>query len=166
MSILANFDGFDFPIRESDGYWNLTAMCQKYEKRVNDFLRLDSTKDFLKTFDDEGFADAGFPVTGLARIGKPIEIIKGGNDRSLQGTWGHPQVALKLSAWLNPYFERWVYATIEKLFKEGKVELENEIDSLRSALDITKAQIDRMWNDSLLNDLESRYPEYLESIDD
>lgn len=75
-------------------------------------------------------------------------------------------MALKLSAWLNPYFERWVYATIEKLFKEGKVELENEIDSLRSALDITKSQIDRMWNDSLLNDLESRYPEYLESIDD
>lgn len=81
-------------------------------------------------------------------------------------TWGHPQFALKLSAWLNSDFEVWVYATIEKLLKEGRVELENEIDNLRSALDITKSQIDQMWNDSLLNDLESRYPEYLEPIDD
>lgn len=94
MSILANFDGFDFPIRESDGYWNLTAMCQKYEKRVNDFLRLDSTKEFLKTFETEGFTE-----TGQERIGNPVEIIKGGNDRSLQGTWGHPQLGQECLFW-------------------------------------------------------------------
>lgn len=153
MSILANFDGFDFPIRESDGYWNLTVMCQAHGKLFADFLRLKATKAYLEALSTA----MGIPIAVL------IQIKEGGIN---QGTWGHPRVALKLAAWCSPRFEVWVYATIEKLLNDGKVELEDEIESLRQSLDIARTQIDRMWDDSILNDLEMRYPDYLEGIDD
>ena len=153
MSILSKFDGFDFPIRESDGYWNLTVMCSAHGKLFADFLRRKSAKAYLEALSSA----MGIPIAEL------IQIKEGGIN---QGTWGHPRVALKLAAWCSPRFEVWVYTVIEKLLQDGQVTLENEIESLRQSLDSVHAQIDRMWDDSLLNDIEIRYGEYLEEIGD
>lgn len=173
MSILAKFDGFDFPIRESDGYWNLTAMCARYNRRIDNFMRLQGTKDFLVSWQKRNSLrseGAMKPLRGSRSLEnegaiKPFFSEAGGSGGG-GATWGHPQLALKLAAWLNPDFEVWVYATIEKLFQDGQVTLENEIESLRQSLDSAHTQIDRMWDDSTLNDLEIRYGEYLEEIGD
>jgi len=44
--------------------------------------------------------------------GKLIKVIKGGKN---PGTWMHRVVALKFAAWLDPFFEVWVFQTIDKL---------------------------------------------------
>lgn len=96
-------DGAVVPQRPTDGYVNATLLCQQAGKRVNDYLRLEQTKDFLK----ELSAVAGIPATAL------VQVRQGGNDRLNQGTWVHPQVAINLGQWLSPTFAvqvtKWVF---------------------------------------------------------
>lgn len=45
--ITETFEDNPILIRASDGYWNLTLMCQACNKRINDYLRLKSTDEYL-----------------------------------------------------------------------------------------------------------------------
>lgn len=157
--IVSNFEGKPISTR-SDGYWNATEMCEAYGKRIDNFLRLDGTKAYLKAFDklhgnsltsevsqtplEQDFGKLTSEVSqapseqggekSLTSEGVAKAILQKRGGRGEQGTWVHPQVALKLAAWLNPEFEVWVYATIEKLFRTGEVKLKDEIAGLQSAL--------------------------------
>ncbi|HEY9598422.1 MAG TPA: KilA-N domain-containing protein [Cyanophyceae cyanobacterium] len=161
--LVEHFEGHPIYIRPDDDYWNLTAMCKAKNKRINNFLRSDSTWGYLKSLtyrlnrqlvENSASEEKGitlyFPgVVGDALFGvsdsvlslvdnsatfKPlIEVYKGGIPE-LQGTWGHQRVALRLAAWLDPDLDVWVYEIIEKLLTQGRVELEDEIDGLRQVL--------------------------------
>lgn len=85
MSILANFDGFDFPIRESDGYWNLTAMCNRYNQRIDNFMRLKGTKDFLQSWEKLNSSVPYYSRSGGSRAGG--------------ATWGHPLFGEECLRW-------------------------------------------------------------------
>lgn len=158
----SDFEGLRISTR-ADGYWNATEMCQAYNKRLDNFLRLDSTQAYLKAFDKLRFKSltSEESETGSQQeLGKreseesetdsqqeldhnlksAISQTRGG--RGKQGTWVHPQLALKLAAWLNPEFEVWVYATIEKLFTQGEVKLKDELAGLQSALNQATETID------------------------
>ncbi len=137
-AIVEIFEGQEIAIRRSDGYWNATQMCQRYGRKLNDFLRLKSSKAYLAALSPV----TGIPVTGLI-------IIQRGGTPSEQGTWVHRRVALKLAAWLNPHFEVWVYSVIEKLLTQGKVELEGERDSLIAALETSEKQIQELFDENL-----------------
>ena len=165
--LIEKFQGHQIPIRE-DGYWNLTAMCKLYGKKVNDFLRLNSTQAFLDEFNyDVSHSESGISpseqkneqampssdlnphrgnMSWLKPLGveiNPIDIVKGGSPQQ-QGTWGHFELAIKLAAWLNPRFEVWVYRTIAKLMVEGQVKLSQELASLRQAND----EAERGWEET------------------
>ncbi len=88
--------------RAADGYINATAMCQATGKRLNNYLRSDTTKAFLEALE----TDTRISATEL------IQILRGGQPE-LQGTWVHPQVAIHLAQWLSPAFavqvSRWVF---------------------------------------------------------
>jgi len=160
---LLDFEGSEIPVRE-DGYWNLTAMCKAHGKNMADFLRLKSTQEYLIEFnydvppekrlspdptipmsDSNNYgcknnSDVSFSHIGATSLCKPegvwiepIEVSKGGRPQE-QGTWGHPEVALKLAAWINPRLEVWVYRTTTKLMTAGEVKLRDELGSLRLAL--------------------------------
>ncbi|NJL64541.1 MAG: KilA-N domain-containing protein [Methylacidiphilales bacterium] len=55
--ILHEANGLQIGQRHEDGYINLTKMAQASEKKLNDYLRLDATKDFI----DELSMDTEFP---------------------------------------------------------------------------------------------------------
>lgn len=99
--ILHEANGLQIGQRHEDGYINLTKMAQASEKKLNDYLRLDATKDFI----DELSMDTGIPVSKLIEIrrGKPAY---------LQGTWAHPQVAVNCGQWCSAAFavlvSKWV----------------------------------------------------------
>lgn len=131
--IVEIFEGQQITIRPSDGYWNATEMCKRYGRKVNDFARLKGSKDYLEALSSV----TGIPVTEL------VQQIQGGTP-DLQGTWVSSRVALKLAAWLNPYFEVWVYSVIERLLTQGKVELQEAYDTLLEALDISEAQVQEL----------------------
>ncbi|MFM6407866.1 MAG: KilA-N domain-containing protein [Microcystis sp.] len=91
--ILHEADGLQIGQRHEDGYINLTQMAQANGKLIADYLRLDITKAFL----DELSMDMGIPISKLIQIrrGKPA---------NLQGTWGHPQVAINCGQWCSAKF--------------------------------------------------------------
>lgn len=72
-------------------YVNVTQMCQAHEKQFNDYARLESTKAFW----DALRAETGILVSGL------VITIKGGNDKKIQGTWAHSEIAIDCAQWVS-----------------------------------------------------------------
>ena len=77
-------NGLQIGQRSEDGYINLTRMAKANSKKINDYLRLETTKAFV----NELFLVTEIPVS------KIIQVRKGRGNRVEQGTWGHPQVAI------------------------------------------------------------------------
>ncbi len=120
--ILHEASGLKIGQRHEDGYVNLTKISQASGKKLNDYLRLDTTKAFV----DELSMDTGIPVSKL------IEIRKG-KPAYLQGTWGHPQVAINCGQWCSPRFAVLVSKWVVDWMTTGKrpiSQTENYTDSL------------------------------------
>jgi hypothetical protein len=105
--ILHESNGLQIGQRCEDGYINLTQMAQANRKKLNDYLRLLTTKDFV----DALSADTGIPVSGKTGL---VQVRKGGNDKIAQGTWGHPQIAIHCGQWCSAKFavlvSKWVFS--------------------------------------------------------
>ena len=88
--------------RPDDGYINATELCKAGGKLLGHYLETGPTKEFL----NELSADIGIPISGL------VKVRKGGNEKKLQGTWVHPDVAVHLAQWVSAKFavqvSRWV----------------------------------------------------------
>lgn len=126
----------DFEINDDNSIMpNATKMAKCFiGKKVNDFLRLDSTKEFINVLENKyGLkinSNCGDSRNYKSEINSncgdsPLEtdfpdfqvsenILKITSGR-YGGTWMHELLALKFAAWLNPHFELWVYETIHKL---------------------------------------------------
>ena len=48
-----------------------------------------------------------------------IIVKKGGNDRTLTGTWIHKDLAVKYAEWLDPKFSIWISQKIQELLNDG-----------------------------------------------
>lgn len=107
----------NFNINQKSMLVNATEMATIFGKQVNDFLRLEQTKAFVKVLEFK----TGFPV---------LKTVKGGKT---SGTWMHRTLALKFAAWLNPDFELWVYETIEKILS-GEYRLVKTLNDQRAEL--------------------------------
>lgn len=101
--------------RATDGYINATALCSVSGKKLNDYTRLATTKEFLRALNSE----TGIPATEL------IQVIRGGKPK-FQGTWVHPQVAINLGQWASPLFavkiSKWVFE-----WMQGKIPNKNNL---------------------------------------
>jgi hypothetical protein len=120
--------------REKSMMVNATEMAKIFGKDVSEFTRNTGTENFIKAlsqtencrFENEFSPDGVF-----------VKIIKGGRN---SGTWMDKRVALKFAAWLDPFFEVWVYSTIETLLFgkhlkreqsfERTIKLQNEMEDI------------------------------------
>ncbi len=113
--------------QRSDGYLNATDMCQANGKRLNDYLRLKITNEFLK----ELSKSTGLPIepqNGKSRFGENkglTEITHGGNDA---GAWVHPKVAIYLAIWCSPEFAVLVTDWVHELLTKGSVSLDPKLE--------------------------------------
>lgn len=82
---------------------NATQMAKTFNKRPNDWVRLDYTKEFLEALS----TDTQIPVSAL------IQTVRGGNGE--QGTWMHEDAALEFARWLSPKFAIWCNRRIKEL---------------------------------------------------
>jgi len=112
--IKRNFGGsevaFEPIITDNNVMVNATQMANHFNKRTNDFLKIDSTQKFIEAFchsEDIRFGNEFSPD------GKVVKIVKG--DPSVSGTWMNRILAIKFAAWLNPTFEVWIYKTIDEI---------------------------------------------------
>ena len=126
-----NGSEFNIPVRR-DGYVNVTKICQAAGKRLDNWIRFDSSKESMeylqKTLDDEHAANV--------KLGKAIPHIrgiallsscKGGNINAVeQGTFAHPDLAIIIAMWANKKFAFQVSRWIRELMITGRVELGKE----------------------------------------
>jgi hypothetical protein len=105
-------------VSRSDGRVNATQLCKAGDKQLNDWLRLETTKQLIKVLESK----TGIPVLDL------IEINKGGNHI---GSWIHPDLAIQLAQWISPSFALQVSEWVRTLFTDGNVsiniKLQNEL---------------------------------------
>lgn len=124
MSDLIRFDYEGQPItfEFSDGsrMVNATEMIKPFpEKRMNNFLRSQQTKDFIAELETR---NAKKRIGQNEPYSEVLRIVKGG-EPGLQGTWMSEQLALKFAGWLSPRFEVWVYDRILELITTGETSL-------------------------------------------
>lgn len=96
---------------------NATQMARPFKgKLVADFLRLKSTKDYIRLLEER------YGNSHIAMNREALRVIKGGDaTEGLQGTWMDEKLALKFAAWLSPRFELWVYDRIQELLRDQRI---------------------------------------------
>ena len=110
----------DFNDREGKVMVNATQMGKLFKKKPGDWLRLQSTNDFLNALKDSQNADVR---SGLFEESpKLVDTVNGGNNR---GTWMQEDVALEFSRWLSPAFAIWTNKHIKELLLNGRTALNN-----------------------------------------
>ena len=130
---------------------NATQMAKPFAKPVGNFLRLQSTKNYITLLE--------FRYSDLnnEKNKEVLRVVQAG-DAKLQGTWMDEKLALKFAAWLSAEFELWVYDKIHELLTTGKTELPRAhtggiIKSLRLIIDQLENQ--EIINEQLQTGLES-----------
>ena len=99
-----SFNNTQVTQRVTDGYINLNQMAQATGKRIDNWLRLDQTRELIEEFDNSDSSD-------LRNRPRAIITLKGGTGGG-GGTWAHPDIAIQFAQWCSPSFalqvSRWV----------------------------------------------------------
>jgi len=107
-SIVRQFNSADIEQRVADGYINLNQMAQATGKRIDNWLRLQSTKELIAEFESQvASSDLRKQSPALITMTSGIQGQRGGG-----GTWAHPDIAIQFAQWCSPTFalqvSRWV----------------------------------------------------------
>jgi hypothetical protein len=89
-----------------DGWFNATDVAAKFGKRPVDWLRLDSTKEYINALRETFSEVRNFHITR-----------KGNSKRFAQGTWLHPKLAVAFARWLDVRFAVWCDAQIDAILR-------------------------------------------------
>ncbi len=119
---------------------NATEMAKVFGKEIDNFLRLESTKNFIsRLLERENSKNIPSHVRGYFQ---ESDIIFG---RKRGGTYMHRKLALKFAAWLDVDFELWIFDTIDDLlFGKAKVAGERICEVALKEAKIKKLQ-DEVW---------------------
>jgi hypothetical protein len=109
--VLSDGKEFSIPVRK-DGYVNATLLCKASGKRIDNWMRLDSTKNLFSEFSNSLRSE------GV----KSTDCLEG----KYGGTFIHPDLAVQLAQWISPSFSLQVSRWIRELLLTGKVELGKE----------------------------------------
>ena len=103
---------FDISIFEIDNekqMINLTKIAKSFKKRIDVWLKSQSTQDFISEF-------SNLTPNG----GSCIETING------SGTWACREVALEFAQWISPKFKVFCIKKLDELFQTGKTTLQQQ----------------------------------------
>lgn len=107
------FGGFRVIIREEDGYINGTKMVKDADKQLKNWNQNKQTKEYI----DEVAELLELPVNQL------MDVVKGGVNNELRGTYVHPLLVTHLAYWASPSFGAHVGVWIEEWKKaDGNAE--------------------------------------------
>ena len=141
---LFNGNAISFLLGKDNGMMvNATEMAKAFGRQVNHFMDAEPTKNFIE-------ACLNSRLNGNIRFETVDDLYA---SRQKSGTWMHRVLALKFAAWLDPYFEVWVYTTIEELLFgrhlkreqsfERTIAMQREMDELRDKPDKTGDDFER-----------------------
>lgn len=102
--VLAHYQDLVVSFTE-EAWFNATAVAEKYGKRPVDWLKLESTKEYVAALHEV------FPEV------KKFHFARKGGDVTRQGTWLHPKLAIRFAQWLDVRFAIWCDMQIDTLLK-------------------------------------------------
>ena len=115
-----NYEGKDIDFKDQKGsvMMNATQMGKLFGKKPDNWLRLQSTEEFLNELKISRSADVR---NELFEDEKPlVQVVRGGAN---QGTWLHEDVAFEYSRWLHPKFAIWTNKHIKELLLKGSTSI-------------------------------------------
>lgn len=96
------------------GWINATEAAKRFGKRPTDWLKLDSTREYIEALMDEN------------QISEESSLIQA---RRNHGTWLHPDLAVAFARWLSIRFSVWCDKQIKRLIQGGAEDWQQLRDS-------------------------------------
>ena len=124
--ITKNYNGIaiDFSTNsDTELYLNITQVAKAFNKLPADWLRLKETKDYIEELNSH---------YGNSHNGDFVVVRKGGNDKSLTGTWIHKKLIIVFARWLSPKFAVWCDMQVEEILKNGVSQFVQETETDRN----------------------------------
>lgn len=116
--VLARHERGSLEFLRSGAYANLNDMAKATGKRVNNWMRLKTTKELIKAFEEEAVYGGAKPFYDRElRSESTGQFVEGG------GIFAHPDIAIQFAQWCNPRFALWVSRQIRHLMQYGEVNL-------------------------------------------
>jgi hypothetical protein len=111
----------------SEAYVNLNDIAKPFWKRLDNWTRLQSTKELLAEFQrDPAYSGKKGVIAVVGRNLAPSDLrylnLLGVTEPK-QGTWGHPDIGIQFAQWCSPGFALWVSRQIRHLMTYGEVNL-------------------------------------------
>lgn len=140
--------------RRNDGFVNLTQMCQANGKRIDNWLRLKQTQDYISVLSNSLTSEVVYSEEGVNG-----------------GTWGHPSLAINLARWISAAFAVWCDGHIFNLLSTGSTAIASQqppqpqlperdtIDYITAASALEKladSTLKSLLKDSLIDEIELR----------
>lgn len=123
MILQKEFNGFEVNfepfIKNRNVMVNATQMAKVFDKKVENFTRIESTQNFIS----ECLNNANKRFLGVEN---ETDLVV---STQKSGTWMHRILALKFAAWLNPAFDLWIMMTIEEILFGALTETEKSIEN-------------------------------------
>ena len=98
---------------------NATQIAKPFSKKANDFLRLESTQEYIEDI----ITDSG---SGISRFEDLVRVQKGGR---YQGTWLHKELALEFAGWCSAIFRRKLHKWVENRLRQEHEWKKNRLES-------------------------------------
>jgi hypothetical protein len=130
-------------------YINATQIAKHFGKQASKWIENKETLAYINAlYQKQNFAN-----------GELVVSRKGGNDKSLTGTWIHKKLIIAFARWLSPDFAVWCDEVIEEILQTGsyslqKEETQNEKVSLQKSLETVETGIKLLKSLSNLNPME------------
>lgn len=116
-----HYNGSEVSFKNGDAVMiNATQMAKPFGKTTKDWLRLQSTQEFINTL-------------GSVRhicLSQLIVSQKGNTASYEQGTWMHEDVAMEFARWLSPQFAIWCNDRIKELMRHGVTATPQTVEEL------------------------------------
>jgi frataxin-like iron-binding protein CyaY len=128
-------------------YINATQIAKRFNKQASKWIENKDTQEYIHALSQK---------QNIAN-GDLVVIRKGGNDKSITGTWIHKKLITAFSRWLDPYFAVWCDEVIEEILKTGSYSLqkvETEQETKQTSLEIVENGIKLLKKFRELNPLE------------
>lgn len=103
-----DYNGYNITFNRGENLMvNATEMAKPFGKTPKDWLRNNSSQEFISTLS----------TVRQIRLTELVQIQQGGNGE--QGTWMHEDVAMEFARWLSPSFAIWCNDRIKELLQVG-----------------------------------------------
>jgi len=116
-------------LKSEELYFNATDIAKQFGKKPDDFLRLQSTKEYIEEIIND-------PYFGNSRSEDLVRITNGGR---YKGTWLHQELAYEFAGWLSPAFRRNLHKWVDSRLKEEHQRQQHRLGLRTGFLPLTNA---------------------------